>query len=465
MYKGISKTVSDIKEGYIYCCFKGNNVDGHDFIEQALENGASKILGTKNLNMDNYEKVDDINEAMIRYSKLIYDNPQESIELIGITGTDGKTSTALIIDNLLNKITTCSYLGTNGLYINGKEEEYSGFTTPFADILYENLNKAVKKNSKNFVMEVSSHALKQGRVNGLKYKNAIFTNLTAEHLDFHKTFEDYYESKKLIFNLLDESGVGIINIDDEYGYKLLGELKNVKVNTVSKTDSNADFYISDMKLNVDGTTFNLTIKKLNKTFQIKSPLLAEFNIYNLVQAIASILNLGFTIENILPHINSLYIPGRLEIIKNKRNLKIIIDFAHTAEAINKVMTYINKINDSNSKIHVLTGSAGQRDFEKRPLMGEYSAMYADYLYLTEDDPRDEDVSKIINDLKKGIKNKECEIFEIEDRKEAIKKMINNSDENDVLVLFGKGAMKVMYYDGYTVPYIEKEIIKEILNEG
>ncbi len=457
MYKGISKNSKDVKQGYIYCCFEGNKFSGYDFIDNALENGASLIIGERNLEIENYLKVDDVNQAMIEYSKKINNFPEKKLKIIGVTGTDGKTSISLIIHKILNKLSSSSYLGTNGFFIGEKEIEYNSFTTPFADKTFSYFKKSVDSNCEYFVMEVSSHALKQKRLDGIEYSSSIFSNLSKEHLDFHKTMEDYYSSKKELFK--NTIGKKVINIDDDYGKRLCDELENVL--TVSSKKESADFYFYKEKLSLVGTEFKLFIKEENKEYLINSPLLADFNVYNLVEAIACIKNLGYKTSEIIDNLNYVFIPGRLEKVENDLGLNILIDFAHTADAILKVMEFIN-LYKKDGKVHVLTGSAGGRDKQKRSEMGKNASKYADYLYLTEDDPRDEKVKDIIKDIKSGIKNIDCKVFEEEKRKKAIKKMISNAKQGDTLVLFGKGEMKKMYYDGYEEEYFEKDVVKKIL---
>ncbi len=457
MYKGISKNSKDVKQGYIYCCFEGSKFSGYDFIDNALENGASLIIGERNLEIENYLKVDDVNQAMIEYSKKINNFPEKKLKIIGVTGTDGKTSIALIIHKILNKLSSSSYLGTNGFFIGEKEIEYNSFTTPFADKTFSYFKKSVDSNCEYFVMEVSSHALKQKRLDGIEYSSSIFSNLSKEHLDFHKTMEDYYSSKKELFK--NTIGKKVINIDDDYGKRLCDELENVL--TVSSKKENADFYFYKEKLSLVGTEFKLFIKEENKEYLINSPLLADFNVYNLVEAIACIKNLGYKTSEIIDNLNYVFIPGRLEKVENDLGLNILIDFAHTADAILKVMEFIN-LYKKDGKVHVLTGSAGGRDKQKRSEMGKNASKYADYLYLTEDDPRDEKVKDIIKDIKSGIKNIDCKVFEEEKRKKAIKKMILNAQKGDTLVLFGKGEMKKMYYDDYEEEYFEKDVVKKIL---
>ncbi len=457
MYRGITKNSKDVKQGFVYCCFEGNKFSGYDFIDNALENGASLIIGERNLEIENYLKVDDVNQAMIDYAQKIYDYPEKKLKIIGVTGTDGKTSIALIVHKILNKLSSSSYLGTNGFFIGEKEIEYNSFTTPFADKTFSYFKKSVDSNCEYFVMEVSSHALKQKRLNGIEYSSSIFTNLSKEHLDFHKTMEDYYSSKKELFK--HTNGKKIVNIDDEYGKRINNELENVL--TVSSKIKDVDFYFYEEKLSLLGTEFKLFIKEENKEYLINSPLLADFNVYNLVEAIACIKNLGYETKEIIDNLNDVFIPGRLEKVENNLGINILIDFAHTADAILKVMEFINLYKED-GKVHVLTGSAGGRDKQKRSEMGKNASKYADYLYLTEDDPRDEKVKDINKDIRSGIKNNKCKVFEEEKRKKAIKEMILNAQEGDTLVLFGKGEMKLMYYDGYEENYFEKDVVKNIL---
>lgn len=454
-YNGISKNSKLIKPGFIYCCFEGEK-SGYDYIQDALDNGATKIIGEKNIQIDKYEIVEDVNKAMTKYAQEIYLYESNKSKKIGVTGTDGKTSTALLIDNILNKLSSSSYLGTNGFFINQKEIEYDGFTTPYADKLYEYLKKSNDKKSGNFVMEVSSHALEQKRIFGIDYDVCIFTNLGEEHLDFHKTVDNYYTAKKKLFKQLKNKENSIINYDDKYGKMIYSEMKKgLRVGQ----DKDCEFKIQNIDVSLEGTTYELVVNC--KTYTINSPLLAEFNVYNLTQAIAAVYCLGYKIEEVLNLIEDIKIPGRLELVKSKNSPKIIIDFAHTKEAIEKVMDFIKPL-QKEGKIYTLTGSAGKRDQIKRPGMGKAVTDKSDYVVFTEDDPRNEDVMNIISDLKSGITNKKCEVHIIEDRKKAIEFIIKKANSLDTIILFGKGSMKTMYYDGYEKTYSElEEVMKNV----
>ncbi len=461
----ITKSTNEIQQGSIYCCFKGAKFNGHDFIEQAFTNGAKYVIGSESHNIENYFQVENVNAEMAMQAQKLYDFKQEDLNFYAITGTDGKTSTALIMSEILNTLDNpTSYLGTSGLFVNGEEVDYNGMTTPFADELYRNFKTAKDAGSKNFVMEVSSHSLEQERAYGLKYDVAIFTNLTSEHIDFHKTMENYYQAKAKLFDLLTPTGVGIINIDSEYGLRLYNERKDQNLVAIGKSDE-ADFQISDIEESLTGTTFKLTNN--GSTYTVNAKLLVEFNVYNLTQAIVALVNRGYDIETVIAAANNFVVPGRMELMVNEDVANVIIDFAHTPDSILKIMEFVAKVKQD-QRVFVVTGSAGERDSSKRGTMGANAAHGADVLILTEDDPRSESVASINADIKSGIKTGEVELVEIESRPDAIKYALTNAQINDIIILLGKGGQKKMYYDGYTTQYIEKDIteekIKEVINE-
>lgn len=458
--KYVTKDASDVQKNSAYFCFIGEKYDGHDFIDQALANGAIVVYGTKKLKFSNYYQVKDINQKMMEIAKIVYNFKQESMKFFGITGTDGKTSTALILHHILNGFDKSSYLGTSGFIIDQKEESYAGMTTPFADQLYYNIEKAKINNVSNFIMEVSSHALKQQRILGLKLDCAVFTNLSEEHLDYHHTMEEYYQIKTQIIDYLKVDSPLIINSDNIYVKKVLSDFSNKNIFTVG-SDDDADFKISEIVTKINQTTFNL--KYLEKNYAIQTKLLAKFNVYNLVQAIACATILGYQIDKVITKINNYTVDGRLEIIANHKYDNIIIDFAHTPDSIKKIMEFVNQVK-KNQKIYVLMGSAGHRDQKKRPLMGKYAAKYADVLVLSEDDPREEKVSQINRQIKMGVDNPHCQVYEIENRQKAITFVLNKAKKNDIIILLGKGGQKQMYYDVYVQDYQEQQVVKNLIKE-
>ncbi len=460
----ITKNTNEIKPGTIYCCFKGAKFNGHDFIGEAFAMGAEYVIGSEDHDVKNYIKVENVNTEMANLAKRIYGFSQDMMKFIGITGTDGKTSTALIITEILNRITKASYLGTSGLFVNGSEVDYNGMTTPFADELYRNFNTAKKAKSEYFVMEVSSHSLEQKRAEGLNYDVAVFTNLTNEHIDFHKTMENYYLAKAKLFNLINENGTAVINIDSEYGMRLANEVSNVNLIKIGKSEM-ADFKIQNIKETLSGTEFELVIDE--KVHRVQSKLLVEFNVYNLTEAIAVLYSCGYDLDQVISLASDFVVPGRMELIVNDKLANVIIDFAHTPDSILKIMQFVEKVKHD-QRVYVIMGSAGERDSSKRPTMGTNAARGADVLILTEDDPRSEQVADINRDLMRDLDLTKIEVLEIEDRPSAIKYALTNAQNNDIIVMLGKGGQKKMYYDGYTTQYIEREIteqtIKEVINE-
>ncbi len=461
----ITKNTGQIEQGSVYFCFKGAKFNGHDFISDAFANGAKYVIGSEAHDVENYYQVEDVNAEMAMQAQRLYEFNQDDLNFYAITGTDGKTSTALIMSEILNTLgEKTSYLGTSGLFINGEEIDYNGMTTPFADELYRNFKMAKEARSRNFVMEASSHSLEQQRAYGLKYDVAIFTNLTNEHIDFHKTMENYYQAKAKLFDLLTPDGVGVINIDSEYGLRLYNERQDLNLVSIGKS-TQADYVISDIKESLTGTIFNLTHN--GETYAIKTKLLVEFNVYNLTEAIVALVSRGYEMAAIIEAASNFVVPGRMELMVNEEVANVIIDFAHTPDSILKIMEFVAKVK-RNQQVYVVTGSAGERDSSKRGEMGANAAYGADVLILTEDDPRSELVSEINADIKSGIDLSSIKLLEIENRPEAIKYAITNAQNNDIIILLGKGGQKKMYYEGYTTQYIEKEIteekIKEVINE-
>ncbi len=463
--KHVTKNTKDITEGSVYFCFKGAKFNGHDFINEAFLSGAKYVVGTEDNDTPNYFKVDDVNKAMAECAMQVYGFKQEDLNYYAVTGTDGKTSTALIMTEILNTLgEKSSYLGTSGLFINGEEVDYNGMTTPFADELYRNFKMAKEAESKNFVMEASSHSLEQQRAYGLKFDVAIFTNLTNEHIDFHGTMENYYLAKAKLFDLLTPTGVGVVNTDSEYGMRLYNERQDLNLVSIGKNDQ-ADYKISDINESFMGTSF--TLSHNGSEYRIDSKLLVEFNVYNLTQAIVALVSRGYDIHAVIEAANNFVVPGRMELMVNEKTANVVIDFAHTPDSILKIMEFVSKVKQD-EKVYVVTGSAGERDSSKRPEMGRNAAFGADVLILTEDDPRSESVAAINADLKKDIDLSKTEVLEIENRSDAIKYALTKAHINDIIILLGKGGQKKMYYDGYTTQYIERKIteekIKEVINE-
>ena len=414
-----------IKKGDTFIALKGINNDGHKYIEDAINNGASYII----CEYGNYKvptlKVDSTKDFLNKYLEKTYSFLFENMCIIGITGTNGKTTSCFLIYELLKKLNVkCAYIGTIGFYINEKIKDLDN-TTPDIISTYELLLECKNNNVSVVVMEVSSHALKLDRVYGIKYNYTVFTNLTEDHLDFHKDMNDYLESKKKLFTLLKDDGVGIVNIDDNYQMNFNCE------NRITYGFDNSDFKILSYKLYLNKVIYKF--KNKGKIYKVKINMPGKYNIYNSIIGIIILNNMGYKIKNIIKMLNKITLPpGRMDIVK-KRGF-IIIDYAHTPDAVSNVLNSV--IEYKKGKVYTIIGCGGNREKDKRSKMGVIATSLSDYVIFTNDNPRDEEPMDIINDITKDIDSNNYEI--ILDRKRAIQKGIDMINKNDILLILGKG---------------------------
>lgn len=438
-----------VKKGDIFLALKGVNIDGHNYIEEAIRNGARKIIAEYGEYNIPYEIVEDTRAYLINYLK---ENIYEKIKdlcFIGVTGTNGKTTTAYLIYEALRMLNINSaYIGTIGFYLNGKEKELNN-TTPDIYDLYEMILEAKEKGCTHIVMEVSSHALYYDRVETLNFDYAIFTNLTRDHLDFHKNFESYALEKQKLFKKLKSNGKAIINIDDKYStYFTLQENQNIFYGF-----TNSNYKIEDYKLFLDKTIF--TVKEKEKT-TYETMLIGKYNIYNLLACITVLKEMGF--ENLKEIISKLMPPiGRMDKIMYNDNI-IIVDYAHTPDAVEKVLQSVNELTDGN--IYTIIGCGGNRDKTKRPIMASIATKNSSYVIFTNDNPRYEEPTDIIRDMTSDIKNNNYEICL--DRKEAIKKGMQLLKKNDILLVLGKGHENYQIIKGEKKYFDDKQIILEFM---
>ncbi len=430
-----------VKDNSVYIAIKGYAADGHNYIDSAVKNGARLII-CENLPENltdgiSYIKVENSRKTEAVIANSFYGNPSAKMGIIAITGTNGKTSTTYILESVLQKAgIKTGIIGTIGYKIGNQLTPLDN-TTPDALELMQILKKMKENDVKVVVMEVSSHALSLYRVYGLSFDIVAFTNLTQDHLDFHKDMEDYYNAKKLLFTeYLDISDKkdkkSVINIDDEYGNKLFSEL-NCQKYSVSVNTENADFFIDNYTLRIDKTL--LQINKTEK-LNIETSLIGGYNLYNILMAvaIAKLYNIGEKeIKDALLTIKQ--VPGRLEQVANK---PIFIDYAHTPDAVEKVTETLKKL--TKGKLITILGAGGDRDKTKRPLMTLSGMKNSDFLILTSDNPRTEDPEKILDDLDEPLKkaNKGRYYVRIVNRANAIKRGVEMLEENDTLVICGKG---------------------------
>lgn len=455
-----------VKKGDIYFCLPGMTFDGHDFIKQAIDQGALCIVHSKDLDDTSekvvYIKVDDVVDAMNQCARIFYGKPTDKMTMYGVTGTNGKSTITNIIQYMKNTEEPCGYIGTIAIRY-GNVNLAPDLTTPDALFLQSKLADMVRCGMKACALEVSSHGLAQRRVDAIKFDVAIFTNFTYDHLDFHGTWENYFQAKSLLFTQrVKENGISILNIDDEK-YE---ELKQMSIApTISYgINKECDYRAIHLRLEPNYSSFDLVYK--NHIYPVKTNMVALYNIYNLLAAIAALHETGMDIEKIVELSKDIpQIEGRMEQINEGQDFHVIVDFAHTPDGMEKMMQFGRDIAKENKVIAVF-GSAGKRDVAKRKVFGEIADKYCDLVILTEDDPRDENSKDIANQIKEGIKNTN-NIF-IADRYEAIRQAVQTASTGDVILCLGKGDEVFMYHENGRVPWkgdnnVAKECIIEKLN--
>ena len=417
-----------VEKGQVFIALKGLTVDGHDYIDKAIQNGATLIIGEKDLKLDvPYKKVDDTSLYLKETLKLEYKKYIDKLTLIGVTGTNGKTTSCYLTYQMLNSLgIDTAYIGTIGYYHKDDFIELNN-TTPDVLTVYKLLVHAYESGCKCVVMEVSSQALSYNRLYGIDYSVISFTNLTEDHLDYHKTMKNYLKAKLLILNHLKEDAIILANSDDESHKKFKKE--NHKFLTYGY---NGDYKIIDYKSNPKET--NLEFSYNGNTYNVVVPLTSKFNVYNYLTMLSIVNNLNIDINKIVKNTPSLKAPkGRCEAYKVHDGYAVI-DYAHTPDAVEKVITAYNDL--KTNRVITIIGCGGDRDPKKRPIMGDIATKLSDHVIFTNDNPRTEDPNKIMDDILKGVKTKNYEV--IFDRKEAIKKGIDSLEKEDILLILGKG---------------------------
>ncbi len=477
--KGIKYNSKEISEGDIFVCLKGAHTDGTLYIEEAIRNGAKAIITQKDIPADKYDVpiivVKDANSALAKVSANFFDHPSKKLLLIGVTGTNGKTTITYLLESIFKSAGfKTGVIGTINYRFNDKVIPANN-TTPFASdlqkILFEMLNCGVEV----VVMEVSSHSLVQKRVEECEFDIAIFTNLSQEHLDYHNSMEEYFYAKSLLFrNMRKEkkeifslkdfgNKVCVINYDDEYGKKLINLCNSEEIILCSKGAKNKNGNKKIVAVNEEysstGTQFEIYYNS-SKKVKISSKLIGEFNVYNILLAFAAAYSQNIDIKYILDGISNVKnIPGRLEVVKTSKGFTVIIDYAHTPDALQKVITTLKKLEHKN--LIVVFGCGGDRDRSKRPVMGAIATTHADYVIVTSDNPRTEDPQRILLDIEVGIKKAGNTNYEIiPDRKEAIFRALSLAKQNDIVLLAGKGHEDYQIIGTTKIHFDEREIIKE-----
>lgn len=438
----------EVVKGDIFVCIKGIHEDRNDYVDEAIKNGASAIVTNKDIKTNiPIIKVSNPNRELAYLCSKFYDYPETKLDIIGTTGTNGKTTVALIIKDLLGN--NCGYLGTNGI-ICSKFNEKIRNTTPDADKLFKYFDIFLKRDCKYVSMEASSEAFLYHRLNKVMFKIGIITNITEDHLNVHKTIDNYVACKQKIIKHIKKDGVLILNKDDKYYEDTVAKAK-CKILTYGK--SNADLEI--IKINEYINKTDITIKYQNRIYKITSPLLGEYNAYNLCAGILALIFLGKPISSIVNNVKNIKIPkGRLEFLDYHQEFHLILDYAHTPDAFKKIYSFLNKV--KKRRVITVTGSAGGREHEKRAEMGKIVLDNSDYVIFTMDDPRNEDVNEIIDEL--ISKTNKTNYERIINREEAIKRALSIAKADDIVLIAGKGDDNYMAIGDSYLEYSDINVI-------
>ncbi len=447
-----------INKGDVFFCIEGLTLDGHKYIKSAIDKGAAAIIVQKEvLNYENVTliKVENSRKALALASSNFYDNPSKKLKLIGITGTNGKTTSTFMIKSILEQ---CGHkvglIGTIANYI-GDKKLYTERTTPESLELHQLFNEMVKENVEYCVMEVSSHSLELDRVYGVEFSDGIFTNLTQDHLDFHKTFENYFNAKlKLFLN----SKVSIVNIDDSYGEKIIDSIDGDVI--TYGLEKKVMLWAKNLKLHSRGIEFTLVYNGDEENIKLSIP--GKYNVYNALGCIAATIHEGVSIQDIKQALEKVTVPGRCEIVTINHNLgyDVIVDYAHTPDGLENILNSAREF--TFGRLISVFGCGGDRDKSKRAIMGGIGSSLSDIAVITSDNPRTEDPMEIIEDIKVGLKKENYII--IENRREAIKYAMKIAKDKDVIVIAGKGHEDYQVLKDKRIHFDEREIISEIIKE-
>ena len=444
-----------IKPGDVFVCINGAAADGHEYAGSALEKGAAAIVCERDLGLPGQILVGDTHLAYSKMAANFYGNPSKKLRLIGVTGTNGKTTTTKLVKSVLTRIG--KKVGLIGSIQNeiGDQVIHAEQTTPDAMELEELYAKMVKAGCEFCVMEVSSHALDQRRIGDSHYEVAVFTNLTQDHLDYHKTMENYFKAKKKLFQICDSA---VVNYDDPYGQRLL---KNIScpVSTISRESPKADLRAFDIVYHPDGVEYRFDYQGVTSKVNFGMP--GIFSVKNSLTAIAVCLRLGICIEKAVDGINMAQgVRGRSEIVPTGRDFTVICDHAHTPDGLENILSALKQT--TRGRLIALFGCGGDRDRLKRPLMAKSSAKYADMLIITSDNPRTEDPKAIIDDILPGLDGVNIPYEVIINRKEAIFFAVQNAKPGDTIVLAGKGHEDYQIIGHEKHHFDEREIVAEAL---
>lgn len=460
----ITSNSREVKENSLFVAVPGFVVDGHSFINQAIENGAVAVVVDRDINISQditVIKVSNSRDALANVSAHYHGNPSKEMLLIGITGTNGKTSTSYLVKSIFEEAEKqIGVIGTMGTEFNGSVIKNKN-TTPESSELQKLLKLMVDDNVDNCIMEVSSHALELNRVSYCDFNIGIFTNLTPDHLELHKTMDEYFNAKAKLFDLTSE--YNIINIDDKYGLRLLDLLKDKSSKLITYgLDDNADIYPSEIHYEFDHTTYTLNTPSGNIRIRVNLP--GVIYVYNSLAAIACALCCGIKLETIQAGINNVDgIKGRMEIVYKRGDYNVVVDFSHTEDALEKALNTLKPY--VKGRLILVFGVYADSSLDgrkKREGMAKVASKFADLSIVTSDNPKNHDPHMIIQEISEAMGKYKGEYLSILDREEAINYAIDESTENDTILIAGKGHETSQIIGNIEVPFNEREIVMEAL---
>ena len=456
----VSIVTSDSKKAVknsVFVCIVGTRADGHDYAEAALASGAGAVVTARDMGLENQIMVDDTRMVYALLCASFFGYPAKRLKLVGVTGTNGKTSTTYILKQILEAsgIKT-GLIGTIQNMIGSKSLE-AVHTTPGAYELQSLFRSMADEGCEYVVMEVSSHALDQGRVAGCRFQTAVFLNLTEEHLDYHGDMDSYAEAKEKLFSMC---GTAVVNIDDPYAQRMIEHaVCDVKRFSVV---SSADYTVSNVCEYPDGAEFLFSDSCLSARVRLRIPGL--FSVYNSVAAGVAALSLGIPFSAVTDAMNGVTcVKGRVEVVPTGRDFTVIIDYAHTPDGLENVLGTLK--NTTDGRLVALFGCGGDRDRQKRPVMGEIAARLADFVIVTSDNPRSENPSEIIREILVGMDSTATPYEVIENRAEAVKYAVKSALPGDVVLLAGKGHETYQILGDGTIHLDEREVVRDALNEA
>lgn len=462
--QGIEIDHRNIRKGDLFVCIKGFTVDGHDFAKQAVKNGAIAIVAEKKIDVEIPTIiVNDTSRVLAAIATNFYKSPTRNLPLIGITGTNGKTTTTYLLEAIFNEYEQkTGLIGTIQMKIGDKAFSVNN-TTPHALLLQKTFREMVDANVDQAIMEVSSHALDLGRVYGCEFDIAIFTNLSQDHLDYHKDLDDYLRAKSLLFSQLGNAyrdnnhKVAVLNADDR-SVDLLKKSTAQHILTYG-CHSQADVMATNIKLSLQETSFTMITPA--GEILIKSKLIGMFNIYNMLAASSAAIASNIPLETIKKALEKISgVNGRFEQVVAGQNYAVIVDYAHTPDSLENVLETIAEF--ANRRVFVVVGCGGDRDRTKRPLMAQISLKYADHTIFTSDNPRTEDPDQILEDMTSGLTGDHFEM--IKDRKKAIHQAIQLAKEDDVILIAGKGHETYQEINGVQYDFDDHQIAEEAIKK-